>query len=307
MQTRRHFIQTVAAAAVAGAMPLRAAAAPRLKLNYLLASALYGDMQLETILPEVSGAGCAGLDVWCKQHGTQREQVEAMGLDAFAELARKHAVKPVCFTQYPLGAFGSQKELPVLKQLGGSLLVTGTSGPKNVTGAHARTEIRAFLEKMKPHADAAGEHGITIAIENHANSLLCTPDSLRSWAELNRHPALGVAFAPHHLADNVDEMPMLIRELGSANLPFIYLQEHGIGSTKKAPKEIELQQLPGLGTLDYKPILQALRDVGFQGWAEIFMHPTPRGEPILPTPSEITAVIQRSRAHIETLLAEVNQ
>ncbi len=75
---------------------------------------------------------------------------------------------------------------------------------------------------------------------------------------------------------------------------------------KKTSKEIEMQQLPGLGKLDYKPILSALRDIGFHGWVEIFMHPTPRGVPILPTASEITAAINKSRAHIEKLLAEVN-
>lgn len=288
---------------IARFLPLRAAAPP-LKLNYLLASALYGDMTLDVILPEVSAAGCAGLDVWCKPHGTQREQVEAMGLEAFAELLKRHAVKPVCFTQYPLGPFGLQKEFPVIKKLGGSLMVCGSGGPKNLAGAEARDAIKAFLEKMKPHADAAAEHGITLAIENHASSLLSSRDSIRAWAEFNKHPALGVAFAPHHLSANVDDMPGLIRDLGSKNLPFIYLQEHGVGSQKKVEKEIELQQLPGLGTLDYKPILRALREVEFSGWAEIFMHPTPRGVPILPTAKEITAALQKSRAHIDKLIEQ---
>jgi sugar phosphate isomerase/epimerase len=305
MHSRRHFLQTLAATSLACTLPLRAAV-PQLKLKYLLASALYGDMVQDTVLPEIGQAGCAGLDVWCKPHGTQREQVEAMGLEAFAELLKKHSAKPVCFTQYPLGPFALGKEMPVLKQLGGSLMVTGAKGPKNVAGAEARAGIIAFLEQMKPHADAAAEHGITIAIENHADSLLHTPDSIRCWAELNKHPALGMAFAPHHLHEHVDDMPNLIRDLGAANLPFIYFQEYGIGSKQKVTKEVELQQLPGRGTLDYRPILRALRDVGFHGWAEIFMHPTPRGVPILPTASEITTAISQSRTHIEKLLAEVN-
>lgn len=306
MHTRRHFLQTLAATGLASALPLRAATPP-LKLKYLLASALYGDMGLDAILPELAATGCAGLDVWCKPHGTQREQAEAMGIEAFAELLKKHSAKPVCFTQYPLGPFALGKDLPVLKQLGGCLLVTGAAKePKNVAGEEARVGISAFLEQMKPHADAAAEHGITIAIENHVNTLLHTPDSIRYWAELNKHPALGMAFAPHHLHEHVQEMPKLIRDLGAANLPFIYFQEYGIGGKQKVAKEIELQQLPGRGTLDYRPILRALREIGFHGWAEIFMHPTPRGVPILPTVVEITAAITQSRMHIEQLLSEVN-
>ena len=102
------------------------------------------------------------------------------------------------------------------------------------------------------------------------------------------------------------EIPQLIRDLGAQNLPFFYFQEHGIGSKQQVAKDIELQQLPGFGTLDYRPILQALRDVSFRGWAEIFMHPTPRGIPILPTAGEITAALRKSLLHIEKLLAEVN-
>ena len=306
MQTRRHFLQSIAAAAATTAFPARAAQ-PVLKLKYILSSALYGDMKLETILPEVSATGCSGLDVWCKPHGTQREEVEAMGLARFSEMLRKQAVTPVCFTQYPLGPFELQKEMPVLKQLGGSLFVTGAKGPKNPTGAEARSAIKAFLEQMQPHADAAAQSGMTIAIENHSNSLLQSPDSIKAWAELNKHPNLGVAFAPHHLAEHISEMPGLIRDLGAANLPFIYFQEEGIGSKKTVPKEVELQQLPGLGTLDYTPLLKAMRDVNFRGWVEIFMHPTPRGVPILPTANEITAVLNKSRNHIEGLLKEVNR
>ncbi len=303
MNTRRHFLQCLAGSALA---PVVHAAPPKLQLKYLLASALFGDLKLETILPELKALGWGGLDLWCKPHGTQREEAEALGLGATAALCKKHEAPLICFTQYPLGPFALQKEMPALKRLGGNMFVTGAKGPKNVRGAEAKAGIKAFLEQMKPHADAAAEQGITIAIENHADSLLSTPDSLRSWAELNRHPALGVAFAPHHLVEHVAEIPKLIRDLGAQNLPFFYFQEHGIGSKQQVAKDIELQQLPGFGTLDYRSILQALRDVSFRGWAEIFMHPTPRGIPILPTAGAITEALKKSLLHIEKLLTEVN-
>ncbi len=304
---RRHFLQTLSTAAASSALlpTARAAHAP-LKLNYLLASALYGDMKLADVLPEVSQAGCVGLDIWGKQHATHREQLDEMGVDAFAEMLKQHDVKLLCSTRYPLGPFGLQPEMPVAQKLGAELIVVASRGPKNVVGAEAKKGIIEFLELMKPHADAAAEHGITIAIENHANALLASPDSIRYFAELNTHPALGVAFAPHHLHDTVELMPELIRSLGAKNLPFIYFQEYGIGSKETVAKEIELEQLPGFGTLDYQPILAALREIDFTGYAEIFMHPTPRGVPMLPTPGEITTAINKSRDHIEGLLKGVN-
>ena len=50
---RRDFFSTAGAALAASALPVRAAGEP-LKLKYLLASALYGDMKLAEVLPEVA-------------------------------------------------------------------------------------------------------------------------------------------------------------------------------------------------------------------------------------------------------------
>ncbi len=303
MHTRRNFLGLLgglAAAYPAGLLGAGGGFKPR----HLLSSALYGGLPLSEVLPEVAGSGAAGLDIWCKPHGSQREDMDGMGVDAAAALFEKHRVRLVCSTRYGLGPFKLGEEMKILKRFGGELLVTGAHGPKNVAGAEARAAMKTFLEQLQPHADAAGALGLKIAIENHSNSLLSTPDSIRAWAELNRHPALGMAFAPHHLHESVGEMPGLIRDLGAANLPFFYLQEHGIGAKQKVEKSIELQQLPGYGSLDYGPILAALAGVGFHGWLEIFMHPTPRGIPVVEGgAAAVTAVVKKSRDHIDQLIA----
>ena len=51
----------------------------QLKIRYVLSSAMYGEMKLDDILPEVSKAGCEAIDIWCKVHGNQREQISEMG------------------------------------------------------------------------------------------------------------------------------------------------------------------------------------------------------------------------------------
>lgn len=302
MITRRSFLQGLAAAAVA--TPALAAAEP-FRLRYILSSAMYGEMPLDVILPEVAKAGCEAIDIWCKVHGNQREQITEMGDDAFAALLKKYAVPLGVSTRYPLGPFKLQDEMAWVKKLGGKIVLCGSGGPKDVKGAEAKTAMAKFFEEMKPHIARAEELGVTIAIENHRASMLSHPDSIRAFAELNRSKAIGVAFAPHHLAPWPEEMPSLIRDLGAANLPFIYFQEHPEGLSKDSPKELEMKQMPGFGGgLDYRPIVKALRDVRFAGYASIFMHPTPRGIPILPTAPEITAAINKSRAYIEQCLKE---
>lgn len=270
------------------------------RLNYILASALYGTMDLESILPEVHKTGADSIDIWCLKHGNQREQVDAMGVDAFAAQLKKHGVKLGASTRYPLGPFGLQDEMKVVQKLGGKFVVTGSGGPKDLEGDALKAAVRVFMEKMKPHASAAEELGVTIAIENHGGSLLSSPDSLRYFAEFNTSRHLGVAFAPHHLHKAVDQMPKLIDDLGR-NLVFFYAQEYGAGFSEKLTKEKELTQLPGFGGgLDYRPLLAALRKIGYQGFVEIFMHPTPRGIPILPTVAEITAAVNTSRTYLDS-------
>ena len=39
------------------------------------------------------------------------------------------------------------------------------------------------------------------------------------------------------------------------------------------------------------PLLKALKDIGYRGWTSVFMHPFPRGFPILPTAAETTAAL----------------
>ena len=74
-----------------------------------------------------------------------------------------------------------------------------------------------------------------------------------------------------------------------------------MGCHKKLPKEQELLQMPGRGSLDFKPLLNALESIQYSGWTEIFMHPIPRGIPILATTDEVTAEINRSRTYLESL------
>ena len=305
MIPRRQFIQSVAAAATLPWVAHAARGEP-LRLRYILASALYGTMPLDLILPEVAKAGCESIDIWCRVHGNQREQITEMGDAAFKALLAKHRVKLGVSTRYPLGPTGLGDEMKWMRQFGGGIIVTGSGGPKGLLGGEAKKAVQEFFERMKPHAAAAEETGVTIAIENHSNSMLHHPDSLRYFAEFNRSAHLGVALAPHHLHPWIEQLPALIRDLGAKQIPFMYFQEHSSGISQKVSKEIEMQQLPGLGGgLDYRPVIKALADIRYTGLVEIFMHPTPRGIPILPTAPEITAAINRSRDYIERCRREV--
>lgn len=268
--------------------------------RYLLASSLYGYGKLEEIIPQVQSTGATAIDLWPKVHGDQREQLDAMGEAAFAELLARHEVTLGCITQYKLGPFGLADEMRLAQRLGCKTIVTGAAGPRGLGGAELKSALSDFLEKMKPHLQIAGETGVTIAIENHANNLVDSPDAIRWLAELCPSNNLGIAMAPYHLKQDPEMIAKLISDLGDRMTVF-YAWQHGNGSMTAQPKETELLQMPGRGDLDFAPIVAALREINYQGWTEIFMHSYPRGTAILESIDAVTAEVKRAASYMNRL------
>ena len=297
--TRRRFLATSSismAGLTAGLSSI--AVESDFSFRYNLASCLYGELPLDMILPEVSKMGASEIDLWPRVHGNQREQIDAMGHEEFQEKLRTHGVRMGMITRYDLGPHGLQDEMKVVSALGGDLIVTGSG---NVEGATVRERVQKFVESMKPHVAVAEELGVTIAIENHSNQLIESPDSLKYLSELSGSERLGIAFAPYHLPQDSMLLSSLIRDLGTGMKHF-YAWEHGMGCHVKMPKVQEMKQLPGYGPLDFGPIVKALKDTNYSGRTSIFMHPVPRGIPILPTASEVTRAINRSREYLNEFI-----
>jgi len=271
------------------------------QLNYIIASALYGTMPLAEILPEVKKAGADYIEIWALRHGNQREQIDEMGEAAFLKLLAKNEVQVGSFTCFKFGIFKMQGEMELVKRLGGDMVICNTPGPKDLTGAQLKTAVTAFAEKLKPHVEFAEKLGITIGVENHGGGLISSPESIRLLMEAIPSKHLGLALAPYHLPQDPKLMADLIRDLGPRLVHF-QAWEHGDGCMKKLPKEQELLQLPHRGPLDWKPILAALKEINYTGRTEIFMHPVPRGIPILETKEAVTAEINNARKYLDGLI-----
>jgi len=301
---RRTLLKNAALGAASLALPRVNAADDFFKLNYILGSAMYGDLPLATVIEEAPKADAQFLDLWPRKWATHREQMDQMGHEKVAELLAKNGVKLAAITCYNLGAFKLADEMPVLKKFGGSILVVDAPGAKGIEGEALKKAIFDFVEKLKPHAEKAKEFGLTIAVENHVNSLIDSPDSLHWLAEADKEGRLGMELAPYHLPQDPALIAGLIKDFGNRIKVFCAWQ-YGMGCMKPMPKDEELMQMPGKGKLDFTPLIKALKDIKYTGFTEIFMHPTPRGIPILPTANEVTAEINNSRAYLEKCVADV--
>jgi sugar phosphate isomerase/epimerase len=125
---RRQFVGGLAAACLGLTRP--AVAADGFQLRYVVASCMYGTTSLAEIVPEVRKCGALAIDLWPKPHGNQREQLDQLGFEAFAELLDKHQVKLAVLTRYDLGPLRLQPEMAVAKRFGASVIVSGSGGPR---------------------------------------------------------------------------------------------------------------------------------------------------------------------------------
>lgn len=301
--TRREFLGT-AAAATAATLAGAGEPATRWQPRWILASALYGTLPLEQILPEVRKTGATLIDLWPKPHGSQREEVDSLGTEKVREMLAAADVTLGGIACYMVGPFNLAGEFAVARKLGAAapVLVTMAPGDGSLKGDALDTAIKAFLSKLRPSIAAAEEAGGVIAIENHSHSLLQAPEGIRRFAELATQECVGVALAPHHLPQDGELVATLARDLGP-KLKFVYAQQHGKGSREKLPKADELLQMPGRGPFDFGPLMRVLQAMTFTGPIEIFMHPVPRGVPILGSVAEITAEVNRARTALEAGVA----
>jgi sugar phosphate isomerase/epimerase len=257
------------------------------RLRYILASSMYGRLPLAGVVPEARGTRAEHIDIWPQPHADHREQIEAMGHERFQALLIQHGVRVGILSHYDLGPFRLEPEMAVARKFGARLIICAGM-PKEAAA------LAPFMEKMKPHLAAAERHGVVTGIENHGEPA----DAIRRFADAAPEGRMGVALAPYHLPQDPALLARLIEDLGPRLVHF-YAWQHGKGCHEKRPKEEELLQMPGRGPLDFAPMLAALRRIDYKGWTSVFMHPVPRGIPILPTAAEVSAEIRRAQTYLD--------
>jgi sugar phosphate isomerase/epimerase len=252
----------------------------------------------------VAKTDATSINLWPQPHDTQREEIESRGVEQVQQLLEKHHVQLGGIACYLPGAFKLDSEFAVARQLRDSqtVVVTMAPGNGNLSGKPLDAAMRAFLSKLSPAIKQAEAGPGVIAFENHSNSLLNSPESIRRFTTLVESDRIGIALAPHHLPQDGNPLADLAAD-ASSTVKFVYTQQYGKCSKEKLRKADELLQLPGCGSLDFGPMMRQLSKMQFAGSIEIFMHPVPRGVPILKSAAEITAVIQAARAYLDGLLA----
>jgi len=119
-----------------------------------------------------------------------------------------------------------------------------------------------YVDSMRQCTEIAKRHGLRLALEGHANVIVSHTDSFLRLFDRVSDPALGTNFDVAWQFIQREYIPMSIYKLGSRIL-HVHARD-GDGTT--------CYSLPvGSGILDWEGIVQALKDVGYDGFLSLEM------------------------------------
>jgi sugar phosphate isomerase/epimerase len=287
---RRQFLRRAAMPLAALALPgladfARATPVSAWRMRLSFSSVMFAGLPIEEVCARAAQLGFEAIDIWCPFDNCKHlaDVVVRLGPDGLKELLAKNKLTLGSFTTYTTKAeaIGFPAYADFIGKFGGGVVVR-ESQYIDVKPAELTTAMRAFFEKLKPQIEKAAETKVRLAIENHGDALLGTPDSFKAFVDLNPAPQhVGLAIAPYHLQNIKAPVADVIRTAGS-QLLFFYAWQSANG----------MNQLPGHGPADFVPWLKALADIHYQGFVNPFMH----GHP---TPDELSAGMKKACAYLK--------
>ena len=237
---------------------------PPWRMRLSTSSIHFMELPIEQACARIADLGFEAIDIWSAHENCPHldDVAERLGPDGLRELLTKHNLKLFAFSVYR-GGYARYAEL--LGKAGGGVAVRGSAGP--CAPEELSSRMRQYIESLKPLVELAEKHNSYLAIENHGNALLNSLDSLKAFVETNTSPRLGIALAPYHIQGLKASAPEAIRICGN-QLFFFYAWQHQKGD----------KQLPGVGSTDMKPWVEALAQVRYRGYVNPFMHGHPETE-----------------------------
>ncbi len=248
-----------------------------------LSSVMFSKLSLEDFCEQAAKIGFKGIDLWGPFHECKHlAEAIKLGPEGFMNLLKTHDLEIGVWTLY-----NARREFPEFAKFigacGGGIVVRESSYDGNEKN-QLKGSFGKFFDTLQPEIDLARKHNIRLAIENHADAILNTPESFEIFTRLNPAPDMvGLAVAPYHLQKHKADIAKVISTCGE-QLLFFYAWQLGKGT----------KQFPGIGPVDFTPWMQALSLLDYKYWMTPFMH----GD--LP-PAEMALTVAKAHQYLNTL------
>ncbi len=158
----------------------------------------------------------------------------------------------------------TRRALDLAKELGAPCITTEPGGPLE-PGQAWKDALDLFCESLRPVADHAQAIGIPLLVEPEPGLLIETSDQYERFAKVFNHPGVGLNFDIGHMYCVGDDPAKAVVQLAK-HIRHVHLEDI-------AADRVHHHLVPGQGAIQFAPIIQALRNINYQGWVTIELYP----------------------------------
>jgi sugar phosphate isomerase/epimerase len=158
----------------------------------------------------------------------------------------------------------TRRALTLARELGAKCITTEPGGPV-APGESWQKALLLFVEMIKPVAEHAEREGVQLLVEPEPGLLIETADQFEEFMQHINSPAVGLNFDIGHFFCVKDEPAPTVRKLAKY-IRHVHLED--IAATR-----VHHHLVPGEGVIDFAGTIDALREVGYDGWVTIELYP----------------------------------
>ena len=159
----------------------------------------------------------------------------------------------------------TRRALSLCAELGAPHITTEPGGPI-APGQTRKQAIDLFVEVLKPLAEHAEKVGVGLLIEPEPGLLIETTDEYLEVADRVNAPSIGLNFDVGHAFCMSEDLPKQIAKMAKHTRHY-HLEDI-------APTRVHHHMIPGLGAIDFREVLDAIRKTGYDGWLTVELYPS---------------------------------
>ena len=158
----------------------------------------------------------------------------------------------------------TRRALDLCAELGAPHITTEPGGPI-APGQSRQAAIDLFVEALKPLAEHAHRRNVLLLIEPEPGLLIETTEQYLEVAERVDSPSIGLNFDVGHAYCMAEDIPEQVHRLAAHTRHYHF---EDIAATR-----VHHHLIPGLGAIDFGPIVEAIKGTGYDGWITVELYP----------------------------------
>ncbi len=248
-------------------------------MRYAICNEMFKDWAFDRICRYVRSLGYEGMEIapfTLAGHvdritPRQRQEIRQTAAEAGVEILGLHwllanVVSPVpLYVTHPDAAVRKDtadyfmRLTRLCADLGGRVMVIGSPKQRSLLPGVSRAQAMTYaVEVFAPCMESAGELGVTLAIEPlgpaETDFLNTAAEGIELIERLN-HPNFRLHLDVKAMSSESKPIPQIIRE-SARHLVHFHVNDPNLRG-------------PGMGEVDHRPIIAALREVGYDGWLSV--------------------------------------